>query len=239
MINPPGEAKEDTWQLIEFAKRLGLGHLFPYSEKNFYKEMWEEYRRFTIGSGKDLAPYAPYHKVRGLRWPVKANGNETRWRYVDFDDPYVKPGEGVKFYKAPGHRVSVWFRPYEPAAEAPDREYPFWFCTGRLLEHWHTATMTGRVPELKRAMPGATLEMHPEDAKRLGIKNRDKVRVSSRRGSIVLPAELNGRGKPEKGNVFSTFFDETKLINELCIDAFDPLSKEPDFKKCAVRIEKA
>jgi nitrate reductase (cytochrome) len=239
MINPPGEAKEDTWQLIEFAKRLGLGHLFPYSEKGFYKEMWEEYRKFTIGTGKDLAPYETYHKVRGLRWPVKSNGQETRWRYVDFDDPYVKKGEGLKFYKAAGNKATIWFRPYEAAAESPDKEYPFWYCTGRLLEHWHTATMTGRVPELKRAMPGATLEMHPDDAQRLGIKNRDKVKISSRRGSIVLPVELNGRGKPEKGNVFTTFFDETKLINELCIDAFDPLSKEPDFKKCAVRIEKA
>jgi nitrate reductase NapA len=99
--------------------------------------------------------------------------------------------------------------------------------------------MTGRVPELKRAMPGATLEMHPEDAKKLGLKNRDKVKISSRRGSIILPLELNGRGKPEKGNVFSTFFDETKLINDICIDAFGPLSKEPDFKKCAVKVEKA
>lgn len=239
MVEPPGEAREDTWQLIELAKRLGHGSLFPYSQKNFHKEMWEEYRKFTIGTGKDLAPYETYFKVRGLRWPVKSNGQETRWRYTDADDAYVKKGEGVKFYKAPGNKATIWFRPYEPAAESPDTEYPFWYCTGRLLEHWHTATMTGRVPELKRAMPGATLEMHPEDAARLGIKNRDKVKVSSRRGSVVLIAEINGRGKPEKGNVFTTFFDETKLINDLCIDAFDPLSKEPDFKKCAVKVEKA
>lgn len=239
MIEPPGEAKEDTWQLIELAKRLGHGNLFPYSQKNFHKEMWEEYRKFTIGTGKDLAPYETYFKVRGLRWPVKSNGQETRWRYTDADDPYVKKGEGIKFYKAAGNKATIWFRPYEPPAESPNSEYPFWYCTGRLLEHWHTATMTGRVPELKRAMPGATLEMHPEDAARLGIKNRDKVKVSSRRGSVVLTAEINGRGKPEKGNVFTTFFDETKLINDLCIDAFDPLSKEPDFKKCAVKVEKA
>ncbi len=239
MIEPPGQAKEDTWQLIEFAKRMGLGHLFPYSEKGFYKEMWEEYRKFTIGTGKDLAPYEAYQKVRGLRWPVKPNGEETRWRYVDFDDPNVKKGEGIKFYKAKDHKVNIWFRPYEPPAESPDKDYPFWYCTGRLLEHWHTATMTGRVPELKRAMSEATLEIHPEDARKLGIKNRDKVKVSSRRGSVILRAEINGRGKPEKGNVFTTFFDESKLINDLCIDAFDPLSKEPDFKKCAVKIQKA
>ena len=239
MIEPPGQARPDTWQMIEFAKRMGVGHLFPYSEKGFYKEMWEEYRKFTIGVGKDLAPYEAYAKVRGMRWPVKPDGKETRWRYTETDDPNVKKGEGIKFYKAPNNKVNVWFRPYEQPAESPDKEYPFWLSTGRLLEHWHTGTMTGRVPELRRAVPGATIEMHPEDAKRLGIKNRDMVKISSRRGSIVLPAEINGRSTPEKGSVFATFFDETKLINDLCIDAFDPLSKEPDFKKCAVKVKKA
>jgi len=239
MVNPPGQAREDTWQLIEFAKRIGLGHLFPYSEKGFYREMWEEYRKFTVGVGKDLASYETYATVRGLRWPVKANGQETRWRYVDSDDSYVKAGEGVKFYKAANNKASVWFRPYEPAAESPDKEYPFWLCTGRVLEHWHTGTMTGRVPELHRAVSEAVCEIHPSDAKRLGINNHQAIRVSSRRGSIVLRAEINGRGKPEQGNVFVAFFDETKLINQLCIDAFDPLSKEPDFKKCSVKIEKA
>ena len=238
MINAPGQSKEDTWQLIEFAKRMGLGQLFPYGEKTLHQEIFEEYRKFTIGSGKDLAPYAAYTKVRGLRWPVKADGSETRWRYTEADDEHVKKGEGIKFYKAPGEKASVWFRPYEPPAESPDKEYPFWFCTGRLLEHWHTGTMTGRVPELRRAVSGATIELHPEDAKRLGIKNRDLVRITSRRGSIVLPAEIGGRSTPEKGNVFTTFFDETKLINDICIDAFDPLSKEPDFKKCAVKVKK-
>ena len=239
MIDPPGEAKEDTWQLIQFARRMGLGHLFPYSEKGMHREIWEEYRKFTIGTGKDLAPYQAYTKVRGLRWPIKPDGSETRWRYTDLDDQNVKKGEGIKFYKAPGNKANVWFRPYEPPAESPDKAYPFWFSTGRLLEHWHTGTMTGRVPELKRAVPGATIELHPEDAKRLGIKNRGLVRITSRRGSVVLPAEINGRGTPEKGSVFAAFFDENRLINELCIDAFDPLSKEPDFKKCAVKVKKA
>jgi len=107
------------------------------------------------------------------------------------------------------------------------------------LEHWHTGTMTGRVPELKRAYPSAVCEMHPDDAKKLGIKNLQKVKISSRRGSITLPVDLNGRGKAEKGNVFVAFFDETKLINELCIDAYCPISGQPDFKKCAIKVEKA
>ncbi|TGU74788.1 twin-arginine translocation signal domain-containing protein [Geomonas terrae] len=239
MVNAPGKSKEDVWQLIEFAKRMGHGALFPYPEKGMHRAIFEEYRKFTLGTGKDLAPYGTYAKVRGLRWPVKANGTETRWRYTEADDEHVAKGEGIKFYKAPNNKVSAWFRPYEPPAEVPDRNYPFWFCTGRLLEHWHTGTMTGRVPELRRAVSQATVELHPEDAKRLGIRNRDQVRITSRRGSIVLTAEIGGRGTPERGSVFTTFFDEKKLVNEICIDAFDPLSKEPDFKKCAVKVQKA
>jgi nitrate reductase NapA len=238
MVEPPGEAKNDLWQLIDLAKRLGYGNLFPY--KYVEKEMFEEYRRFTIGQGKDLAPYEAYTKARGLRWPY-VNGKETLWRYAEGYDPYVKTGEGVKFYKNKANegKAVIWARPYEPAAEVPDKQYPFWLCTGRVLEQWHTGTMTGRVPELKRAYGAAVCELHPDDAKRLGVKQGGKVKLTSRRGSIVLTADMRGRGKAEKGNVFVAFFDENKMINELCIDAYCPISAEPDYKKCAVRVEKA
>jgi nitrate reductase NapA len=237
MVDPPGQARNDLWQTMELARRLGYGNLFPY--KYVEKEMFEEYRKFT-GGGKDLAPYDAYVKARGLRWPY-VNGKETLWRYAEGHDPYVKTGEGVKFYKnkKDDGKAVIWARPYEPAAEAPDKQYPFWLCTGRVLEHWHTGTMTGRVPELKRAYGAAVCEIHADDAKKHGIKQGDKVKVSSRRGSIVLTADLRGRGKAEKGNVFVAFFDENKLINELCIDAYCPISGEPDFKKCAVKLEKA
>ncbi len=238
MVEPPGEARNDLSQTIDLAVRLGHGGLFPY--KYVEKEMWEEYRKFNEGQGKDLAPYETYTKARGLRWPV-VNGKETLYRYAEGYDPYVKAGEGIKFYKnkKDGGKAVIWARPYEPAAEVPDKSYPFWLCTGRVLEHWHTGTMTGRVPELKRAYPAAVCEMHPDDAKKLGIKNLQKVKISSRRGTITLPVSLDGRGKAEKGNIFVAFFDETKLINELCIDAYCPISGEPDYKKCAVKVEKA
>lgn len=237
MVDAPGEAKSDLWQILELARRLGYGNLFPY--KYVEKEIFEEYRKFT-GGGKDLAPYEAYTKSRGLRWPY-VNGKETLWRYAEGHDPYVKAGEGVKFYKnkATEGKAVIWARPYEPAAEVPDKQFPFWLCTGRVLEHWHTGTMTGRVPELKRAYGAAVCEIHPDDAKKLGIKQGGKVKLTSKRGSIVLTADLRGRGKAEKGNVFVAFFDENKLINELCIDAYCPISGEPDFKKCAVKLEKA
>ena len=136
-----------------------------------------------------------------------------------------------------GHRAVIWFRPWEPAAESPDGEYPFWLCTGRVLEHWHTATMTGQVKELQRAMPAAYAEFHPQDALELGVREGSWVRISSRRGSIKLRASIMGRSVPQRGAVFLPFFDEGKLINEVTLDAYCPMSKEPDYKKCAVRVE--
>ncbi|AJE02263.1 periplasmic nitrate reductase subunit alpha [Geobacter pickeringii] len=237
LVNPPGEARNDLWQTLELARRLGHGNLFPY--KDVEKEMWEEYRRFGLGQGKDLAPYEAYHAARGLRWPV-VDGKETRWRYAEGFDPYVKAGEQIKFYKNKKDegRAVIWARPYEPAAEAPDPSYPFWLCTGRVLEHWHTGTMTGRVPELKRAAGDAVAELHPDDARRIGVRNGDRVKLTSRRGSLTLPCSIGGRGKSERGSVFVAFFDEAKLVNDLCLDAFCPISGEPDYKKCAVKVEK-
>jgi nitrate reductase NapA len=238
MVDPPGDAKDDLWQIVELAKRLDLGHLFAYGEEPLQRALFEEYRKFGAGSGKDLAPYDVYAKVRGgLRWPV-IEGKETRWRYREGFDPYVKKDEGVRFYGQPDGRAVIWARPYEPPAEQPDEKYPFWLTTGRMLEHWHTGTMTRRVLELHRAAPIAPVWINAENAAALGIKTGDPVRVKSRRGEIITKAELGGRNTVPKGVVFVPFFDENVLINLVTLDAYDPISKEPDFKKCAVRIEK-
>jgi nitrate reductase NapA len=239
MIDPPGEAKEDAWQVIQVAKRMGLGHLFPWPEDNWHEPMYEEYRQFTLGTGKDVASYQQLKQTRGLRWPV-VDGKETRYRYAAGLDPYVKKPKGVHFYKAKGfgEKAAFWLRPYHPPAEAPDDQYPLWLCTGRVLEHWHTGTMTRRVKQLYQAVPEAYVELNRADALQLGVANGDKVRVVSRRGKIDLPVVIDGRGRPPKGSVFVPFFDGGKLINQLTLDAMCNISKEPDFKKCAVRIEK-
>ena len=121
-------------------------------------------RRFGRGKGHDLGEFDHYHKARGLRWPV-VDGKETLWRYREGYDPYVKKGEGVQFYGKPDGKAVIFALPYQPAAEPPDTEYDLWLCTGRVLEHWHTGTMTRRVPELYRAFPDAVVFMHPKDAR--------------------------------------------------------------------------
>ncbi len=215
-----------------------------YYDVNVDKQLFEEYRQFTRLKHKDLAPYDEYVKARGMRWPVveQSDGTwrETKFRFSEFDDPYVKKGSGIDFYHSSTHdgKAQLWFRPYEPPPEMPDKDYPFWLCTGRVLEHWHTGTMTMRIKPLHRAMPEAYVEVHPDDAKAARIGNGDWVQLDSRRGTIKLRAWIGGRGKVAKGSLFVPFFDETKLINNLTLENYDPYSKQPDYKKCAVRLKK-
>ncbi|CAM4327707.1 periplasmic nitrate reductase subunit alpha [Comamonas aquatilis] len=201
------------------------------------KGLFEEYATFGRGHGHDLAPFDEYHKVRGLRWPV-VNGKETRWRYREGTDPYVKPGTEYQFYGNPDGKANIFALPYEPAAEAPDKDYPFWLSTGRVLEHWHSGSMTRRVPELHRAVPNALCYMHPDDAKAMGLRRGSQVEVSSRRGSMRTRVETRGRNKPPRGLVYVPWFDASQLINKVTLDATDPISLQTDFKKCAVKITK-
>ena len=172
-----------------------------------------------------------------LRWPV-VNGQETRWRFREGLDPYVKQGTGVQFYGFPDGKARIFALPYEPPAESPDAEYPFWLSTGRVLEHWHSGTMTRRVPELYKAFPEAVCFMHPDDAAELKLRRGDEIKVQSRRGFIRTRVETRGRNKTPRGLVFVPWFDEAQLINKVTLDATDPISLQTDYKKCAVRIER-
>lgn len=270
MVNPPGQARDDCWQTLAVAHRLmELGHegmrdkegkfLFHvedakgkavpvwdfahYYDVNVDEHLFEEYRRFSRFKHKDLAPYREYTTARGLRWPVVEQGGswkETRYRFVEGEDPYVQKGKGVQFYHSTSDndRAQIWLQDYVPPPESPDAEFPFWLCTGRVLEHWHTGSMTMRIAPLRRAVPQAYVEMNRDDARALGIADGEVVILETRRGSIELPAWLDGRGRPPKGSLFVPFFDERLLINELTLESYDPLSKQPDYKKCAVRVRR-
>ena len=202
------------------------------------KGLFEEYAEFGRGHAHDLAAFDVYHKARGLRWPVVDN-KETLWRFREGYDPYVKKGEVVKFYGKPDGKAWIFALPYAPAAEAPDAEYDLWLSSGRVLEHWHTGTMTRRVPELYRSMPDAWLYMNADDAKKRGLQRGDTVKVMTRRGEVSTKVETRGRNKMPQGMVFMPFFDEHRLVNKLTLDATCPISKETDFKKCACKVVKA
>jgi nitrate reductase NapA len=223
--------------MIEVARRLGYQELFPWNRNNYVEEIWKEYNKFHHGLDHEMATYEALKSNPGVIWPCP-NGKETKWRYHSKYDPAAK-GNSFDFYGKPNGKAWIWFRPYEPAAEQPDDEYPFWLNTGRVLEHWHSGSLTRRVSVLHQAVPSSYVELNPDDAKKLGIRHGDKVKLTSRRGTITIKASINDRGVPPQGMVFVPFFDESLLINELTLDAFCPISKQPDYKKCAVKVEKA
>lgn len=278
-VPPPGEARSDQWQLMEFAKYFTMEEVWPeellakmpqYRGKTMYdvlyrngeidkyplseakelnddaksagfyvqKGLFEEYAGFGRGKAHDLAPYEMYHKARGLRWPV-IDGKETLYRFSEGYDAYVGEGKEFEFYGKPDGKANIIAAPYEPAAEAPDKEYDLWLSTGRVLEHWHTGSMTARVPELYRAFPDAVIYMHPDDARSRGLRRGDEVILASRRGEVRTRVETRGRNRPPVGLVYMPFFDARQLVNKITLDATDPLSKETDFKKCAVKVMKA
>ncbi|HFD78994.1 MAG TPA: nitrate reductase catalytic subunit NapA [Gammaproteobacteria bacterium] len=217
-------------------------HNHEMEDFGFYvqKGLFEEYRRFQLEGpkkGHEQAPFDVYHKVRGLRWPV-IDGKETLWRYREGYDPYVKDGEEIRFYGRPDGKANIITAPYEPPAESPDDEYNLWLCTGRILEHWHSGSMTRRVPELYRAFPDAVIFMHPDDARERGLRRGLAAKVVSRRGEITARIETRGRNRPPRGLIFIPWFDAGRLVNKLTLDATDPLSKETDYKKCAVKVVK-
>ena len=284
-VLPPGDARPDLWQYMEFSKRFKVEEVWPadliakkpeykgktlfdvlykngkvdkfpvadvskvngkyvkgyenYESKAFgfyaHKGLFEEYAEFGRGHGHDLASFDTYHEVRGLRWPV-VDGKETLWRFREGYDPYVKKGEGIRFYGNKDGKANIFALPYQPAAETPDKDYDLWLCTGRVLEHWHTGTMTRRVGELHRAVPEAVVFMHPDDAQARGIQRGMQVKLASRRGEVTAHVETRGRNKVPRGLIFVPFFDEGRLINKLTLDATCPISKETDFKKCAVKV---
>ena len=216
-----------------------------YYEINVDKQLFEQYREFSRYKHKDLAPYDEYVKARGLRWPVveqqDGSWRETKFRFSEFDDPYVKRGAEIQFYHSvtKDDKALIWFAPYEKTTEEPDAENPFWLCTGRVLEHWHTGTMTMRIPQLHGAVPHAYVEMHPDDAAEHSFANGETIVVKTRRGELSLPVWINGRGRVPRGTLFIPFFDQRLLCNDITLGDVDPISKEPDYKKCAASVRKA
>jgi nitrate reductase NapA len=228
-----------------------------------HEYLFEEYASFGRGHAHDLADFTTYHRVRGLKWPV-VDGKETQWRFNAKYDPYAakatkETGNSHAFYgglakaltqgdlmgikdkkkKSLKNKAKIFARPYMDPPEVPDANYDTWLCTGRVLEHWHSGTMTMRVPELYRAVPEALCYMHPQDAKEKGLKQGGLCWVESRRGKVKARVETRGRNRPSRGLVFVPWFDEKVFINKVCLDATCPQSKQTDFKKCAVKIYKA
>ncbi len=266
MVGPPGDARDDAWQVIAVAYELfrrgmpgmkdnagrflfdlaGGGSIWDwgtYSKVNVDRLLFEEYRRFPALRRRNLAPYEQYVSARGLRWPVEqqADGTfaETARRFGG--DEVVGGGTTkVDFYQsASGDGRAQLYLPTEVGpTEVPDGEYPFYLTTGSVVEHSGSGSLTGRIPELRNAMPSGYLEMNRQDANRLGIADGETVLLESRRGAMHVPVWIEGRGSPLPGMLFTPIFDERLRTMALLPEAEVPSAGQPDLGACAVRIRR-
>lgn len=212
-LEPPGEAKEDSFIISELAYRLGYDMRF-----NFIEEVFQEIGKF-------------WPALKGITYG-RISSNGIQWPCPTIDHPgtqYLFKG-GFPRGKAPFTTVH-----YRQSEELPDKEFPFVLTTGRELFQYHTGTMTRRVAEINTILPTASIEMHPDDAKDLGVENGEMVSVSSRRGAIDIQVSISPR--PAKGVVFIPFHYKEAAANILTHSALDPISKIPEFKVCSVHIK--
>ena len=238
-IPPMGECRPVVNILMDFAKRAGVNEsLLQYKNA---ADIWEEWRKFSAKSAYNFAGLTRERLQResGVKWPCPTLDHPgTSIRYLRGEDPNVPLDHPNKicFYGNPNGKANILLRQHQGPFEPADADFPFVLTTGRVIEHWHTATMTGKVPELQRAYPSAFVEINPEDATKLGINNGDQVLLETRRDKMTFPARVTDTCMP--GIVFTPFFDKNKLVNKLFHDAVDAASKEPEYKICATKVSK-
>jgi formate dehydrogenase alpha subunit len=224
---PPGEALPD-WQIFcRFAERMGYGDAFSYAGE---EEIFEELKETTRGRDLDMTgmTYELLRYTSGLQWPAPL-GRRGGTRRLYAGGVFPTPSGRARF-----HAVE-----YKPPAETPNEEFPFVLTTGRVKDQWHTRTRTGKVRKLNASEAAPFVEVNRGDARKLSIRAGDLVELRSRRGAVVLPARLSDAIRP--GLVFAPMhwarlWSPDSDVNTLTSDAFDPLSKEPELKHCAVAL---
>jgi nitrate reductase NapA len=238
LVRPPGDCLSDLEQMIEVARRLGHGSMFAWDPATRNAQIWEELRGLHNENVDALPSLAMFEREAGALWPAP-EGHQTRWRYNTAHDPAATKALGrFDFYGHADHRAWIWLRPYDPPAEVPDREFPFWFSAGSVVEHWGTGSMTRRIPSLHQAVPRTYVEINRADARARGIRDGDLVRLASRRGSVEMEARIDYRSQPPPGRLFAPAFDETVAVNLLARDSCCPISGQPDYGACAVRVDR-
>jgi len=214
-VEPPGEARSD-WEIVQdLSTRFGYPMKFESPS-----EIMDEVSRVTPSYG-------------GISFS-RLDGDGLCWPCPNPEHPGTKVLHQGKFSRGLGlfHAIE-----HKAPAEVVDVDYPFWLTTGRIHVHYHTGTMTRNSPTLEREMPEGFLEINPEDARGLGMKPGDSVRVASRRGELVIRVDVTSR--IAKGTVFMPFHFVETCANVLTNSANDPIAKIPEYKVCAVSLEKA
>lgn len=228
-VSPPGESRSDFDIFLDLARKLGCyDELFPgWTEP---KDAFEEWKQVSAGRLCDYSglSYELIERHGGIQWPYPASTPEMKTTRLYSNGQFLTEDGKARL-------ICV---EWEPFPEQPNGDFPFVLNTGRTVEHWHTRTKTGRVPILERLSPNAWLEMNPRDAQSLSLKPHDRVDVVSSRGR-VRSVELRVTEIVAPGQVFLPFHYAESNANQVTQSAFDPISREPNYKQCAVRVEKA
>lgn len=229
LLPPPGAARPD-WEIFAgVARRMGLpGFDFAHRE-----EVWNEFIRLTAGRECDMAGITAQRlrREKNLQWPCPDIAHPgTKRRYLD------------RRFPTPDGRARFWPRPHRPPRELPDHEFPLVLTTGRIYAHWHTLTRTGKCRKLMQRDPHPYVEIHPDDARPRNITPGSLVQLTTRRGTIRLPARLCSTIRP--GTVFvplhwGDLWSEGNALNYLTISATGRVARQPELKFCAVNVELA
>jgi len=213
---------------LDLAKKIGCYEEL-FSGWTQPKDAFEEWKQVSAGRLCDYSglDYELIERHGGIQWPYPAGPTEVKTTRLYSDGHF--PTEDGKARLLPVE--------WEPFPEQPNADFPFILNTGRTVEHWHTRTKTGMVPILERLSPNAWLEMNLRDAQSLNLKPHDPVDVVSSRGR-VRGVELRVTEIIAPGQVFMPFHYAEANANQVTQSAFDPISREPNYKQCAVRIEK-
>ena len=212
-LPPPGEARADWKILSDLARRMG--HAMDYPDPSAIQDEIAALTPSYAGIAYERL------EAQGLQWPC--TGRDHPGTPILHKDRFTR-GRG-KF-----HAIE-----FIPPKELPDAQFPFLLSTGRILQHFHTGTMSRRSEVLDRLVSVGAIEIHPDDAARLGVADSQPVRVASRRGEITIQARVTDRVAP--GTLFLAFHYRESPANRLTIAALDPVAKIPEFKVCAVRVE--
>ncbi len=231
-VEPPGEAKSDFEIFLLTAEKLGVrDKLYPGWKTP--QDAFDEWRRVSRGRLCDYSgiTYGLLNQYGGIQWPFPEGlpaGEAPATRRLYADGLFQTADKKARFFAVE----------CEDAPEPVTAQFPFILNTGRTVEHWHTRTKTGMVPILQKLSPEAWLEMNPRDAKKLGLKQGKKVRVVSQRGAVEkLTLRITEIIAP--GQVFMPFHFAETNANNLTLNLADPISREPNYKQCAVRVERA
>jgi len=224
-VEPPGQAKPDFWIFNELAKRYEQGRKIKFPETT--SEIFDEMKFLSKGKGRNLDISGMSHELieqqSGIQWPMR-EGDDTG------DQRLYSDGQ----FPTPNGKANLMAMEYIENNEVPTEQFPFWLNSGRVVEHFHTRTKTGKLGNLNKFSPTPYMEINPDSARDMGIESLQYVRLVSRRGDAIVMAQPTHRVPRDMVFIPMHYHD---CVNRLSLGLLDPYSRQPAFKQCAVRIE--